>query len=364
MTDPDEPLRIGILGASRIAVESVIAPAHDNGARLVAVAARDPERAERFAAEHRIERVVPDYQALIEDPEIEVIYNALPNSLHAPWNLAAVTAGKHVLTEKPFASNAEEARTVAEAAALTSGAGASGPGAPGAGVVVFDAFHYRYHPIFDRLLEIVTGNEIGELESIRVQMLMPAPADDDLRWSLPLAGGAMMDLGCYALHVFSSVATALGGRAELVSAEADERPGRPGVDQAFRFAMTLPGGVRAEAVIDMANPGWDLSITATGSGGTATIVNFVKVSSDDRLIIRRPGADQPDEQTEHLGTRSSYHFQLDVLTAAIRRGRPFPTDTADAVINLELIDACYRQGGLKPRPRDVNSVINPPGVEA
>ena len=87
------PLRIGLLGASRIAVESVVAPAHDGGARLVAVAARDEGRAAEFAAGHGVERVVPDYAALVADPEVEVVYNALPNNLHGPWNLRAVAAG-------------------------------------------------------------------------------------------------------------------------------------------------------------------------------------------------------------------------------------------------------------------------------
>lgn len=332
--EPAQPLRIGILGASRIAVESVVAPARDGGARLVAVAARDPERAARFAAEHGVERVVPSYEALLADPEVEVVYNALPNSLHGPWNLAAIAAGKHVLTEKPFASNAMEARTVADAAAAS-------------GLVVFDAFHHRYHPIFARLLDLLTSGEIGTLRTIRVQMLMPAPTDDDLRWSLPLAGGVLMDLGCYALHVMTTVATALGGAAEPVRADAVERAGRPGVDQRFEVELRLPAGVRGAIVCDMACPGSDFSITATGDRGEAKINNFIKVSSDDRLVVRRQGE---AERVEHLGTRSSYHHQLDALTAAVRTGTPFPTDAADGVVNLELIDACYRRAGLSPRP--------------
>jgi predicted dehydrogenase len=331
---PETPLRIGVLGASRIAVESVVAPARDGGARLVAVAARDPERAAQFAAAHGVERVLSSYEGLIADPEVEVVYNALPNSFHGPWNLAAIAAGKHVLTEKPFASNADEARTVAEAAEA-------------ADVIVFDGFHYRYHPIFNRLLHLITNGEIGALRSVKVQMLMPAPSEDDLRWSLPLAGGVMMDLGCYALHVITTIAALLGGSPELVRAEARQRLGRPGVDERFRVEMRLPGGVLAESYCDMNNPGWELSITATGDTGDAKIVNFIKVSSDDRLIIRR--ADEM-ERVEHLGKRSSYHYQLDALTAAVHHGTPVPTDAADAVVNLQLIDDCYRKAGLAPRP--------------
>lgn len=331
---PAGPLRIGILGASRIAVESVVAPARDGGARLVAVAARDPDRAARFAAEHGVERVVPTYAALLADPEVEVVYNALPNSLHGPWNLAAIAAGKHVLTEKPFASNAEEARTVADAATAS-------------GLVVFDAFHHRYHPVFARLLAVVVSGELGALRTVRVRMLMPPPAAEDLRWSLPLAGGVLMDLGCYALNVMSTVATTLGGVAEPVAARAVEGEGRPGVDARFEVEVALPDGVRGEILCAMTDPGLDFSITVTGDQGEAKINNFVKVSTDDRLVVRRPG--EPG-RVEHLGTRSSYHFQLDALTAAVRTGTPFPTDAADGVVNLELIDACYRLAGLAPRP--------------
>ena len=109
------PLRIGILGAARITELSLVGPAHATGARLVAVAARDRSRAEAFARQHGVERVAGSYAELLADPELEVVYNPLANALHGPWNRAAVTAGKHVLTEKPSASDAAEAREVRDA---------------------------------------------------------------------------------------------------------------------------------------------------------------------------------------------------------------------------------------------------------
>ncbi|HEV3463343.1 MAG TPA: Gfo/Idh/MocA family oxidoreductase, partial [Actinomycetota bacterium] len=107
-----EPLRIGVLGAARIAALAIVDPARTTGDRLVAVAARDRRRAEAFAASHGVERVLDTYADVVTDPEVEVVYNPLANGLHGPWNLAAIAAGKHVLTEKPSASNAEEAREV------------------------------------------------------------------------------------------------------------------------------------------------------------------------------------------------------------------------------------------------------------
>ena len=111
-----EPLRIGVLGAARISEHAIALPAELTGTRLVAVAARDSARAQSFARQHGVERVVDSYEALVEDPEVEAIYNPLANGLHGPWNLRAIAAGKHVLTEKPFASNVAEARTVRDAA--------------------------------------------------------------------------------------------------------------------------------------------------------------------------------------------------------------------------------------------------------
>ena len=157
-----EPLRLGLLGAARISDIAVIQPAGLTGARLVAVAARDPQRAAAFAEQHGIERVHASYQDVIDDPDVEVVYNPLANGLHGPWNLRAIAAGKHVLSEKPYASNAAEARVVRDAAAA-------------AGVHCVEAFHYRYHPLMNRMLELAGNGEIGELVRVEARMLMPPP---------------------------------------------------------------------------------------------------------------------------------------------------------------------------------------------
>ena len=106
-------LKIGVLGASRIAELAIVGPAHELGHRLVAVAARDPQRAQLFAEKHGVERILASYDEVVNDPEVDVVYNPLANAMHAPWNLAAVAAGKPVLTEKPFARDRAEAQRVA-----------------------------------------------------------------------------------------------------------------------------------------------------------------------------------------------------------------------------------------------------------
>ncbi len=328
-----EPLRIGILGAARIAGPAIVEPAHVTGDRLVVIAARDPARAGAFADEHRVERAVDSYADVIADTEIDVVYNPLPNGLHGPWNLAAVRAGKHVLSEKPFASNAEEAREVRDAAVA-------------AGVTVVEGFHYVHHPVLRRLQALLDSGELGELRRVETRFTVPEPPDDDPRWSPELAGGALMDLGCYSLHSLRMFAAWAGGAPVVVSATGDERPGRPGVDERMTAELAFPGGATGLAHCDMAA---DLRVTCRveGERGTATAMNVVLPQRDDRIVVTTPNGDR----TEHLGTRPTYLYQLEALRAHLRDGAPFPIDVDDAVATAELIDATYRAAGFAPHPR-------------
>ncbi|WP_235882166.1 Gfo/Idh/MocA family protein [Streptomyces apricus] len=218
MTIPAEPLRIGVLGAARIAELSLVGPARATGHRLVAVAARDRSRAEAFAAEHDVERVLDSYADVVNDPGVEVVYNPLANGLHGPWNLAALAAGKHVLTEKPSASNTEEALEVQGAAEK-------------AGTVFMEAFHYLFHPVTRRLHELLESGELGELRHVEALVAVEAPPAQDPRWSLSLAGGALMDLGCYSVHALRMLAPWAGGEPTLVGARGGGRAGAPEVDE-------------------------------------------------------------------------------------------------------------------------------------
>ncbi|HET7399387.1 MAG TPA: Gfo/Idh/MocA family oxidoreductase [Intrasporangium sp.] len=296
-----EPLRIGILGAARIAALSIVAPAAATGHRLVAVA----------------------------------VYNPLANSLHAPWNLRAIAAGKHVLSEKPFAANAAEARRVAEAAQA-------------AGIVVIEAFHYPFHPLWRRVVELVGAGAVGEVQHVETMLRMPAPADSDPRWALELAGGATMDLGCYALHAQRQLGLRfLGGEPRVVSGHGAERRGRPGVDEALSVELAFPSGATGSAACDMDSPDvWDFHLTVTGSAGVLHVPDFPRPHVDDTLVLRRRG--EP-ELLEHLGTRSSYTYQLEAFAAHIRRGAPLPYDVTDTVPQAELVDAAYRAAGFEPR---------------
>ena len=329
-----EPLRIGILGAARISGASLIGPARATGHRVVAVAARDRSRAEGYAAEHGVERVAGSYSELIADPEVEVVYNPLANGLHGPWNLAALAAGKHVLSEKPSASNAEEAAEVREAAAK-------------AGTVFMEAFHYLFHPVTRRLHEVLASGEIGELRHVEAMVAIPAPPDTDPRWSLPLAGGAVMDLGCYSLHALRMLAPWAGGAPRLVSARGGQRAGAPGVDEWLDTDLAFPGGATGSARCHMAYDRLEMSCRIIGSRGEVFAPNFVLPHTDDRVVVRTGDR----ERTERLGTRSSYTYQLEAFADRVRGGAPLPLGADDAVTTMTLIDAAYRAAGFEPRPR-------------
>jgi len=263
-----------------------------------------------------------------------VVYNPLANALHGPWNLAAVAAGKHVLTEKPSASNAEEAAEVGDAAAR-------------AGVTVLEAFHYRFHPVTRRLLELLDSGELGDLRRVEVDAVIPAPADGDPRWSLELAGGALMDLGCYSLHAHRILGPWAGGPPQLVAARGGERAGRPGVDEWLEADLRFPNGATGGARCNMAadRDRWPFRIV--GTRGEATAANFVQPHVDDRVLVSTAAG----ERVEELGRRSSYTYQLEALRAHLRDGAPLPVGRDDAVDTMALIDDCYRAAGFQPRPR-------------
>jgi predicted dehydrogenase len=324
------PLKIGILGAARIAEDGIVDPSRVLGHRLAAVAARDRSRAEAFAARHRVERVHQTYAEVIDDPEVEVVYNALVNSLHARWNQYALNAGKHVLSEKPFASNAAEASLVRDVARTGSGQ-------------IVEGFHYLHHPVNQRLRELVTAGELGDIQQVDIELSIPRPPDTDPRWSLELAGGATMDLGCYVLNAARQFGRWHGQAPSVVSAEATLK--KPNVDAAMSVELAYPGGIRGQLHWNMSAARRQMVWTVTGTAGTAVVPGFAVPHLDNRIVLTREGS--TEEQT--LGDQTSYTYQLAALADTLQTGAEFLIDVDDSVANAELIDEVYRRAGLSPR---------------
>ena len=332
MDNARKPLRIGILGAARIAPSAIIFPAHATGHQLVAVGARDKSRAVEFAKQHQIEKAYGSYQEVIDDPNIDVIYNALHNGAHAPWNIKALAAGKHVLSEKPSVSNAAEAKEVLAAVNKS-------------GKVFMEGFHYYYHPVFQRLLAIIKSGEIGEVIKVESALLTPMPDKSDLRLQIELAGGSLMDVGCYALHSQRMISQLIAdGEPSIVKTESNAPDGA--IDTKLYMQLKYPNGVAGLAKGDMESPAFDGPITVTGSKGTVHLPNFVVAGWDPRVIVDINGS----KRVEHLPSLSTYTYQLMAFADAIDLGKPLKTDAKDALAQATLIDAAYLASNLPLRP--------------
>jgi len=322
-------LRIGVLGAARITPNALIKPARRvDGVEVAALAARDPARARAAATKLGIPTVHPDYAAVLADPSLDAVYIPLPNALHAQWTLAAIAAGKHVLCEKPFTSNADEAREVADAAA-------------GTGLVVMEAFHYRYHPLIARVLALIGDGTVGEVRRVETELCFPLPRFTDIRYSLPLAGGALMDAGCYAVH---SLRTFGPGEPTVVSAAAKLHS--PGVDRAMTAELRFPGGATGRVRASM----WSsrllgVSARVTGETGELRILNYLAPQVYHRLSVRSAGR----RWHERVPGEATYTYQLRAFLAAVRDGVAVLTPPADSVATMSVIDDIYRAAGLQPR---------------
>jgi predicted dehydrogenase len=322
-------ISIGVLGAARIAPNALIKPARRvDGVEVTAIAARDRTRAEAFARKHGIPTVHDGYDALVADPAVDAVYNPLPNGLHGRWTIAALEAGKHVLCEKPFAANADEAEAVAAVA-------------QGSGRVVMEAFHYRYHPLVDRMLGIIRSGELGAVRRIETWMVAPVPSRRDIRWQLDLAGGSMMDMGCYTVHLLRTLA---GEEPEVVGASARERA--PGVDRWLRADVRFASGVTGRVTASMLAARIALGARVEGSRGEFRVLNPYAPHYFSRLTVRSGGR----KRTEARPSRDpTYLFQLRAFADAVLHGKSILTGPTDSVANMRVIDAAYRAAGLEPR---------------
>jgi predicted dehydrogenase len=323
------PLRLGILGAARIAPNALIKPARIvNDVQVVAVGARDAVKAKAFAQKHRIPRVVDSYDALVNDPNIDAIYNPLPNSLHHEWTIKALRAGKHVLCEKPLASNEREAEEMSRAADET-------------GRVLMEAFHYRYHPLAQRVQEILASGVLGTIRTLQADFFIPLFfRRNDIRFNYQLAGGAMMDTGCYCINLLRW----LGGEPQVLSAQ--PILAAPQVDRVMRAELLFERGVTGYLNCSLAAfPPVKIYAKVVGETGELGIINpFVPQVYNLLQLKTKEGT-----RYERVTREPTYNFQLRAFVAATRGESTNLTNGRDGIKNMRVIDAVYEKAGLKAR---------------
>lgn len=321
-------MRIGVLGAARITKDALLTPVREvAGVELAAVAARDRDRAAAYAARNGISRVHDSYDALLADPTIDAVYVPLPAALHAGWTIAAIEAGKHVLCEKPFTSNAPAAERVAAVAGRS-------------GRVVMEAYRSHFHPLYGRLREILTSGEIGPVRSARATFCIPIPPGRDIRWNPELGGGALLDVGYYPVRVL----TELFGPSPTVERARAWRRGD--IDRRIEASLRFAGGVDAEIVTSMwSRTPFSMTLAVVGEAGTMRVSFPYHPQMGTRVHVRGGGG----TRTERTDRRSTYSFQLEAFRDAVSRGAAVETDAAAALSHMRTLDQIYRAAGMSPR---------------
>lgn len=309
-------IRIGLIGASRVATYAVIAAARETaGVEVSAVAARDPARAAAYAREHDIGRVLDSYDALMGDPHIDLVYIGTPPRYHVVQAIAAIEAEKPVLVEKPFALSSAEAREVAAIAAAR-------------GVRVFEAMHSPHHRLFAEIMDIIQSDVLGPLVHIEAVFDAPIDPEDPIRWQGSLGGGALMDLGVYPLAWVRRIA---GENFELGSVEAVMRGD---VDASFAAELRYPEGATARVSSSMTVDAPAVSLRIEGAEGVLSVVNPLVPQRGHLLTLEAGGT----SESWTVEGPSSFAAQLAAVSATLVDGAPFPYPDDDFIRSMEAIE--------------------------
>ena len=309
----------GILGTAGIARGSVVPAIVDSDHEAVAVASRDADRARAFADEFGIDRAHGEYAALLDDDGVDAVYVPLPNALHAEWTKRAADRGKHVLCEKPLGVDAAEAAEM-------------GAHCERAGVTLMEAFMYRYHPMTERAATLVE-EELGAVRSVNAAFQFPLYGDPgNVRLDPELAGGSLMDVGCYAVN---AARLFLGEPEAAHATTADTRDS--GVDTHLAGVLTFDGGATA---------------TVTSSFDTVTTQRY-RVETAEGYLEATDCFNTPDAETtlryavdgrevvETFDPADAYRAQVEEFAACVAEDADPRTDADAAARNMAAIDALY-----------------------
>jgi predicted dehydrogenase len=330
---PDGKLRFGILSTAHIARAAVIpAIKSSRNGDVRAVGSRNRERAYAFASELGIPQSYGSYEALLEAEDIDAVYIGLPNSLHCEWTVKAAEAGKHVLCEKPLGATAAECEEMDRAARKN-------------GVVLMEAFMYRFHPRTERVSRLVREGAIGPLSAIQSTFTFRLRRTDDIRLQKELAGGALMDVGCYCVNVSRTLAAA-----EPVEAQAFALWAESGVDSQMAGTLRFESGLLAQfdcaltlerrESYQAAGPEGHLLVSSAFLPGEGETTIEEHHGRQGRSIHTLPGADE-------------YRLMVEHFSDAALEGREVRYPASEAAANLRAIEALYRSAKNGGRPEAV-----------
>jgi predicted dehydrogenase len=320
-TMTDQKIRWGIISTAGIGRRAVIPAirASRNGL-LAGIASRDAARAAQFATENGFARSFGSYEALLDDPAIDAVYNPLPNSLHHEWTIKAIQAGKHVLCEKPLAMNAAQCAEMIAAAKQH-------------GVLLMEAFMYRFHPRSQQVFGMVHTGKLGDVRLIQAGFTFRVTNPANIRLSYELGGGALMDVGCYCVNVSRTLANA-----EPEAVQATARWASSGVDEQLVGSLRFPGGLIAQIDCSLSmerrmsyqvagSDGWIAVPQAFLPGKAPTV--FTHTSAAGEILHESPGVDQYQLMVEHFAD-------------CILNREPLLYPPAEGMANMRVIEALYR----------------------
>ncbi len=323
-------VRWGVLGVSKFAMTKVI-PAMKSCtiSKIAAIASRDAGKAREAAGQMEIEKSYGSYEELLADPEIDVIYNPLPNHMHVPWSIKAADAGKHVLCEKPVALNTAEVRELIAARDRNR-------------VQVAEAFMIRTHPQWIRAVELVRSGAIGELRTVQTAFGYFNRDGNNIRNKADIGGGALMDIGCYGVYVSRWL---FGGEPRRVVALADRDPDF-GTDRLTSAILDFPGGQASFVCGTQQTPYQRVQIV--GSKARVEIqVPFNAIPGESMKFWIDDGSDLRGAaaRVEVAPACDQYTIQGDVFSAAVRGEGTVAVPLEDAFGNMAVIEALFASAG-------------------
>ena len=313
-----EKLRWGFLSTARIN-KALINPLRSSRRnQLLAVASRSQDKADAYAHMNKIKRAHGSYQAMLADPEIDIIYNPLPNHLHAEWTIKAIQAGKHVLCEKPLALSVEEVEAISTAVEKH-------------GKVVAEAFMYRSHAQSLKVKEIVESGRLGMVKLMHGSFTFLMTNPDDYRWNPEMGGGGLWDVGCYPLSFMRMILAA-----EPLEVFGEQLLGPTGVDEVFAAQMRFPGDVYAQFDCSIKVP-YHVFMEIIGDKGTLIIPKPFNPGAKETLFLIK------EDKTETIPVKGTepYASEVEDMADAIMLGQPPRVRLSDSRGNVATIQALF-----------------------